>query len=159
MSDVQTFTSVVSAITALGAVIFGPFIAARAQSKGMLGPMRQGWINNLRDTLAEFAAAVSAGVIQTTSQMAGDDKTRHAAEDARKEHYEKTFELKEKIHLLINATEPEHIELVRLVEIAFQAYDKMADTTLPLRELRVRAQKVIKQEWNVVKGKKTDTNS
>lgn len=64
---------------------------------------------------------------------------------------QRSTQLKEKIALLSNFKEPEHQELVRLVNNAFASYEAGRDTTTALQALRDWTQKVLKTEWDVVK--------
>ncbi len=116
----------------------------------MLGPMRQAWINSLRDTVSEFIASVYVGHLET-GVLSRDDQVREAATAARHAHFQKTVQLKEKIALLSNYKEREHQELVRLVNGAFAAYETGRDTDVALKALREWTQQVLKTEWDVVK--------
>lgn len=147
----EVIASIVAAVTALVAVIVGPFLTIRASKTQMLGPMRQAWINSLRDTVSEFSASIHVGSYQVSALLAQDDNIRHAAEAAKHDRVQKTYQLKEKICLLINPKEEEHQELVRLAENAYTAYFSGEDTSVPLVALRKYTQVVLKTEWEVVK--------
>ena len=111
--DPQVIASIVAAVTALVAVAVAPFVTIRASKTQMLGPMRQAWINSLRDTVAEYTAKVDAGIPQSSAVLASDDSLRHAAQRERLEHQQQVYQLKSKIALLINPKESNHVELVR----------------------------------------------
>lgn len=147
----EVIASIVAAITALVAVAVGPFLTIRASKTQMLGPMRQAWINSLRDTVAEFSASIHVGPYQVTALLAQDDSIRHTAEAEKHNRVQNTYRLKEKICLLINPKEEDHQELVRLAENAYTAYLSGQDTSVPLLALRKYTQAVLKTEWKVVK--------
>jgi hypothetical protein len=146
----EVIASIVAAVTALLAVIVGPFLTMRASKNQMLGPMRQAWINSLRDTVSEFISSVYVGHLET-GVLSHDEQVREAATAARHAHFQKTVQLKEKIALLSNYKESEHQELVRLVNSAFAAYETGRDTAVALKALREWSQQVLKTEWDVVK--------
>lgn len=140
-----------SALVALVAVIVGPFIAARAAKNQMLGPMRQAWINELRDAISDFVARVEMGQVVTSGLLSDDETVRHDAAVRRREHFERTAQIKARIELLVNPNEAGHQELVRLVSVAHQAYTREVDAGPSLRALVAQVQVVLKKEWNVVK--------
>ena len=150
--EAQVVASVIAAATALVAVILGPFISFNASKRQMLGPMRQTWINSLRDTIAEYTAKIGMGVPQPSALLASDDDLRHKAQSERMEHLQTVLQLKAKIALLINPKEVDHQEIVRLTEVTFKAYEEGRDTTSQLAALIAHAQQVLKREWNVIKA-------
>lgn len=143
--------SIIAAATALVAVVVGPLVTMRASKKQMLGPMRQAWINSLRDTVAEYSARIHAGQPQSAALLSSDDSVRHAAEVSRADHVQSTTQLQAKIILLINPNEADHMELVRLTKNAYQAYVSGQSTAGTLAALQQHTQTVLKKEWNVVK--------
>jgi len=149
--DAQVIAALISAATALCAVILGPIIAMRASKNAMLGPMRQAWIDSLRDAIAEFITHVVVYAMPPSSLLSDDDQVRHAAKMDRLNLLKSSYRLKEKICLLINPKEPAHQELVRLVEHAHDAQLENRDTSKELKAIRHQAQVILKQEWNVVK--------
>ncbi|MFZ3017944.1 MAG: hypothetical protein WA056_05770 [Gallionella sp.] len=146
----EVIASIIAAATALVAVVVGPFLTIRASKAQMLGPMRQAWINSLRDAVAEYAARIHAGQPEPSALLERDVATRHAAQIGRAEHVQSTYQLQAKIALLINPNESEHIELVRLAKNAYVAYLDGRDTTQPLIALEKHTQLVLKKEWNVI---------
>ncbi len=151
--DPQVIASIVAAVTALVAVAVAPFVTIRASKTQMLGPMRQAWINSLRDTVAEYTAKVdNTGIPESGAVLAADDGLRHAAQMERLKHQQLVFQLKSKIALLINPKEPNHIELVRLAECAYASYLAGQNSSVSIRALLDHTQIVLKTEWNVVKS-------
>lgn len=147
----EVIASMIAAATALVAVVVGPFLTIRASKTQMLGPMRQAWINSLRDTVAEYSAKVHVGSLQSAALVSSEDSVRHAAEIAKTEHRQQTYQLNAKIALLINPKEPEHNELVRLADAVHAAYVAGKDPSIQLRAMQQHTQLVLKKEWNVVK--------
>jgi uncharacterized Tic20 family protein len=94
------YLSIISAITALIAVIIGPFvswkIAKRQISASTVSASRQQWINNLRDTVADFL---------TKTSMVYCLAKNHYADDQSIPRIEQVVQLNYRIHLLINPNE------------------------------------------------------
>jgi len=149
--EIEVVTSVIASLTALFAVIVGPFINLKAQKNALLGPMRQSWINELRDTVAKFLGEIS---IPREYILASKDKPNEviwACEENDRNKLIKITELHGKITMLTNPNEPEHIELVRLITIASEKYYKNVSTNDVQKNIVKHVQKVLKTEWNVVK--------
>lgn len=150
--DPQVVASIIAALTALVAVIIGPFLSIRAAKTQMLGPMRQAWINDLRDTMAEFVARIQLGYGVVGDTSTHDDAVRHAARTTRIEHIQVTKNLLHKIALLINPLEEDHQELLRLARSAHAKYMSGMPVETLVEPLLEQTQRVLKREWNVVKA-------
>ncbi len=149
--EAPVIAATLAAVTALVAVVAGPFFTFRASKNAMLGPMRQAWINSLRDTVAEFIASIYISPMQLTGALSNDDDISHSVEVSKRSQLELTYRLKEKICLLINPKEADHQELVRLVESAYVAHVEGSDTATALKAIRKHTQVILKAEWNVIK--------
>lgn len=146
---------ILSLLVAILAIIVGPLISwiiARRQIEAsirnikqqVLGPMRQAWINNLREMIAEV-----------TSNCLHYWQTG-TFEDLDNDQYKRITDIEHKIRLMINPKEPNHTKLLKSIgkmvattgasnrkedEEFFRAYNTVLKT----------AQEVLKEEWNVVK--------
>lgn len=143
--------AVLSAFTALCAVVLGPLVslwAARQQSRvTVLSANRQTWINSLRDAIAEFVSVASL------VSMIGDKALLHA-------RLERMFLIEAKVRLLLNPKEVDHQQLVAAMYAMRQAagdtiqlkssenQDKLAAATGAVVPI---AQAVLKREWERVK--------
>ncbi len=151
-------TALISSLTALAAVIFAPMVsihvAKRQIRASVVSVSRQAWINRLRDELAFFVREVrhasstyAAGIINKSEAI---------------NRYEGIALKEETVKLLLNPTEPEHIELLRLMktasEIAQKAIDKEESKAKELDksadQIVCQSQKVLKAEWDRVKSGK-----
>lgn len=149
--DATVIAAIIAAATALVAVVVGPIITFKASKKSMLGPMRQAWINSLRDTVADFITSIYVSQIQISGSVTGNDDIRNTIEVNKRNQLEVSYRLKEKICLLINPKEVDHRELIRLVENALNASIEGRETESILFEVRKHAQIILKTEWDVVK--------
>lgn len=149
--------AIISAFTALCAVLLGPLVAIRTaniQARiAVLSNNRQVWINTLRDTLAEFSS--TARVLGLANEYS----------DALEKIQRLSF-LEEKARLLLNPNEDDHKSLFKLIEeakiIAFHKFGNKsnAEETVQLRSdlieklerMSAISQKVLKREWIRVKN-------
>ena len=149
-------TAIISSLTALAAVALAPmisvYVAKRQIRASVVSANRQAWINRLRDELAFFVCEVRL----VPSTYAAD---AIALPEAIK-RYEGMMLKEGTVKLLLNPTEVEHIELLRLmkaaVETAQEAINKkqgMAKELDQSADLIVsQSQKVLKAEWDRVKS-------
>lgn len=158
---------ILSLIVALLAVFVGPLItlrlgrkqaglsakqlelSRRIASKQIVAPMRQAWINNLRDKVAEL----TSGVVHCYNR---DWRRPLRPPDEWKDEERKRLTLLEhEIQLLINPTEADHKELVETIRIMMAALDKGLDGTGHLfaaqEKVTAIGQRIFKAEWNRVK--------
>lgn len=138
-----SIVSVLSLIVAALAVFFGPMISIRSAKRQMLGPMRQKWINELRELLAEISS-----------------KSLHyfvsGFENRTDEEYQNITLIEHRIIFMINQNEPEHIALVETIEkmvAALQFRGKSDRDFIDAYEKVLKdGRAVLKQEWNVIKN-------
>ncbi len=174
------YVPVISALTALVAVIVGPFVAlcvTRRQIKAQLdvarkqitaqvdvagrqitaqvvSANRQVWIDTLRDEITSFVTEYRmALVLHAYSELA----TKEAARDIVRSF---TFS-RIKIELLVNPKEEGHAQLIDLLEsaITFIANHKSGTTKAKdgmkeMREIVDLSQSILKREWDRVKSGK-----
>lgn len=148
----EVWASLISAATALVAVIVAPFVSYQAGKRQMLGPMRQAWINDLRDNLSLYISLISVNRWYVLPSVDAPEEVRVLSEREDREKEQEAARLREKILLLLNPNEVEHITLADLVHKAFDSYKSCEETSEALRALRIHSQGVLKAEWNVVKS-------
>ncbi|HEV2265463.1 MAG TPA: hypothetical protein VGR79_13150 [Stellaceae bacterium] len=145
---------VLSLAVALLAVFVGPLISwyiAKRQiesslavaNKQIVAPMRQAWINNLRDILAELTSSA------LHYYVAGfEDRT-----DA---EYRTLTLLEHKIQLMLNPQEKDHKQLEALIKKMILAIGAGRDGDRPFNECHPAvidlSRKILKREWDRVKN-------
>jgi len=153
--DGATAISLISAGTALGAVLLGPLVSiwvAQKQARvTVLSNNRQAWINTLRDQVSEFISIcvlIHAGEWSQRQEKEFDEK------------FERLVLVESKINLLINPKEDDHRRLVELLADARrtlgnrakerdnQKYDEWK--TL-YKQFVPLTQSILKREWERVK--------
>ena len=145
---------VLSLIVAALAVFVGPivgWIAGRQQmlaslavaNKQILAPMRQAWINELRDNLAELA---SDTLHYFVSGMA----------DRKDSDYQKLTLLEHKISLMVNPEESDHHRLLEVIRNLVSALESGKERDSEFidahKELVPLSRGILKREWDRVKG-------
>lgn len=110
----------------------------------VISPMRQQWINSLRDTVAE--------ILSSAMQLHLRDEPINATERIQLASSEA------KLELLINPKEVDHRDLLRSVRFVVNSIgcEKRQEFHDGHRKAVEMAQKVLKQEWEVVKRGETD---
>lgn len=116
--------------------------ALEASNKQIIAPMRQTWINNLRDLLAELSSSA------LHYYVAG-------YEERRDEEYQRVTFLQAKITLMLNANEPDHQRLELLLQhmVAAIEYRKGQEKEFPdlHTEVIAASRTIFKREWDRVK--------
>lgn len=145
--------SILSLIIAVLAVFIGPLVSLRiakrqiqlsleVANKQIIAPMRQVWINNLRDLLAEL---LSSSVHYYTAGF----------EDRTDKEYLRLTLLEYKIKLMLNAKESDHKQLEELIRVMIsslgQGRGKDQEFVDAHQKLVVLSRQVFKREWDVVK--------
>jgi hypothetical protein len=160
----ERFVPILSLLVALLAVFVGPLIslwiakrqlrissdmannqirsALEASSKQITAPMRQAWINSLRDLLAELTSSAFhyyvAGFEERTD----------------KEYQRLTF-LQSKVGLMLNPNEDDHQRLVGLINWMINSIQrergKPDEFPESHQEVTALSKIVLKREWNVIK--------
>jgi len=144
---------ILSLVVASLAVFVGPFISlhvAKRQVRSSLevanrqitGPMRQAWINSLRDLLSEVCSSAHHYFV--------------AGFEVRKdEEYQRLTHLETKIQLMLNAKEDDHIQLEKLIREMVSSLERGKDGDAEFIVVHPKvvalSRQVLKREWNVVK--------
>ena len=145
--------AILSLIVAALAVVVGPtvsFIIARRQlrasleasNKQITAPMRQAWINKLRELLAELTSSA------LHYYVAG-------FEDRTDKEYQRVTLLQAQIQLMLNSSEDDHRRLEALIERMVNEiqYEKAKKDEFPSVHTEVIAlsRTILKREWDRVK--------
>lgn len=148
-----TIISILSLVVALLAVFIGPFVSwkvakkqiessARIARQQLLGPMRQAWINELRQLISEVASSC-LHYWQT------------GFEDRTDEEYRRITDIEHKIQLMINPEEKDHDRLINQINIMVASLSKGKkgdeDFFSAYETVMRTGKEVLKKEWIVVK--------
>jgi hypothetical protein len=148
------YVSVISTATALVAVIIGPIVSWKIAKKQIrattVTASRQQWINNFRDTLADFLAK--------TSMCYGLAKN-HYADGTSIPRVEQMVQLNYRIHLLINPNDADHQDIASLADFICSELRsaKTADENSEKKQESQKqefiklSQKILKCEWKRIR--------
>ena len=155
MDNYNELIPILSLIIAGIAVFFGPLISifvtkntlrtnSRIAAKNLISPIRQEWINDLRNTLIELTSKSAHYMVSGT-------------EDRKDSEYYRITELEHKIKLLINPLESDHTLLVESIREMTRSLYKggMKNETFfweKHSKIIAISQKILKREWERVKN-------
>lgn len=155
MTENKDIIPILSLIIAGLAVFVGPLISiiitkmtlrtnTATASKNLISPIRQQWINDLRNTIVELTAKSAHFAVAGT-------------EDRKDSEYYRITELEYKIRLLINPKESDHNRLVELIrEMTNNLYSMKRENEVKFweqnQEIIALSQKILKREWERVKN-------
>jgi hypothetical protein len=106
---------------------------------------RQTWINSLRDNISEFISRVIS--LHLLIAKEGKDNLAHKSKE-----YDELHTLRWKIVLMLNSNnEIEHKELEEMIDNAFKFESNNEDFFVNLDKIKEQTQKIIKNEWEVIK--------
>lgn len=147
--------SILSLVVAILAVFVGPLISLKISKKQIefslkttklqtLGPMRQAWINNLRDMISDITSRC-LHYWQTGTYQELDNK-----------EYAEINHIRHKLELMLNPKEEKHRELLnavkKMTKTAGAETDKEDEPFFEAYNSVMKLSKdVLKEEWNVIK--------
>ena len=147
------YIPILSLFVAILAVIVGPYISwkianrqvtssLKVTNKQIVAPMRQAWINNLRDQISEISSS-ALHYYQT------------GYEDREDKEYKRLTELEGKISLMLNFKEDDHKKLHDLIREMLSALEKGEEgnnTFISVHPIVMTLTRdILKREWNRVK--------
>lgn len=147
--------SILSLIVAILAVFVGPFVSwfiARRQlasslevaNKQIVAPMRQAWINSLRDLLAELTSTA------LHYHVAGFDERTD-------EEYRRLTHLEHKVAMMLNPLEDDHKRLEELIGKMISGLERGRDAEADFPDVHLAvmdlSRQIFKREWNRVRDR------
>jgi len=110
-------------------------------NKQITAPMRQAWINSLRDTLAELVSTAHHYYVA-------------GFEDRTDAEYQRITLLQYKVKLMLNPLENEHQNFEKLVDQMVEAIGERGQRFEAVhREVIALSRSIFKREWNRVRDK------
>lgn len=109
-------------------------------NKQIIAPMRQAWINKLRELLAEFTSSAEHYYVA-------------GYEDRTDKEYQRVTLLQAQIRLMLNPNEEDHQDLERLMQRMVTEIEKEKSDEFPVLLIEVidLSRKILKREWDRVK--------
>jgi len=152
VETLKEITPFLSVLVALIAVFLGPLLSAWVARRQIVAPIRQKWIDELRNLITEFlSTAQMLVVVEETNGILNK-------EDIDTETYKKMLSIERKLTLMLNPNESLHNELMEDIRELLDKIEHGVSNLLefgPLvRKITETAQKILKKEWvRVKKGK------
>lgn len=140
-----------SLLVAALALIVGPLVTLRISQRQTLAPMRQKWIDNLRDRVAEFVA-VASWLYRHGYGLGPKDQS--SADVEINQQSVRLVHLANHIELMLNPREADHNELLRALESVRQTaceQSRLSEFPGAVQALNALCKKILKAEWNRVK--------
>jgi hypothetical protein len=160
--------SLATIVAALIAAVMS-YISLTASKEQKVSDFRQAWIEGLRDDLSKFLACARA-FARASQELAASGGERGplsiSGDDVSRLRYE-AAELRYRIGLRLNHQEAEHVELMRMVNVAIEAQNDTptgngdaASTLDAIDRVAEFAPGILKKEWERVKaGEKSFQNA
>lgn len=150
----QIDASIISAATALVAVVVGPlvsiYVMRRQIHASVVSANRQKWIDNLRDQLTELITGIRFLGLHRSLD--------HIDDEGFVERFQKLVLVETKVNLLLNPIEEDHSALSKTIRQAIEkifAGDEKEKRTR-VKELSdsivTQSQAILKREWQRVKS-------
>jgi hypothetical protein len=149
--EAKDVISIAALAVAFLALFIAPFINSKNSKRQTIAPMRQAWINNLRDKISEVLAIISIDRSNYCPSTDWDEDKKDKANNMDLENYEKLMLLESSISLHINSTEPDHIKLMDLISLVIKEYHDTSVSDKNKSNLLELSQKVLKDEWEATK--------
>lgn len=164
------YIPVLSLIVAALAIFVGPIIGyvankrqiASAQNianKQVIAPMRQEWINDVREIVSEIVSTAHWWYVANDSGDLGSFESARNAEEEFDRQFARTelrlIQLSRKLELMLNPKESDHNELVELVDIVVKSAFGAKEIPFGPNEVGAamsKCKEVLKREWEVVKS-------
>jgi len=131
--------TLISLAIAFVALFVAPFVNLRNSKRQVIAPMRQAWINSLREKTSEFISIVCIERLLVENGKPDQDR------------YQRLQLLKTSIELHINAGEDDHIELVRQLSSIIKDYHDCIFTGEKNKTLIKLCQNILSDEWKATK--------
>lgn len=145
-SDIVAFLSMIVALTA---VIVGPVANFRLASRQLISPIRQKWIDELRDLMSTLLSKCRAVLIMNEGRGLLDKNKPNEA------LLSEILFLEQKLQLMLNPNETDHQDLVRLVHAITDDVQHGARNVVEFGQRLTNAstccKSILKREWERVK--------
>ncbi len=149
--EIKDAISLVALGIAFLALFIAPIVNSRISKRQIIAPMRQAWINALRDKVAEFVSIVSINRWHICPSDSDSSERKNEASHEDIQRYERLRLLAASVQLHINSSEDDHQQLVDLLASIVSDYHDNEDVSEKLDKLIALTQKILSDEWKVTK--------
>lgn len=140
----------ISAAIALVSVIVGPIMISKISKIQLLFQIRQQWIEDLREAMSEILSECQKTIILYEGQGLLNKK------DTDEKLLGRLLYLEQKLRLILNPVDNDHIELMKhvrkITEAAQRGSGDLVDFGTSVGHAAEITQKIIKDEWSRIKS-------
>ncbi len=136
-------------LVSLVAVIVGPIVTFKVAKRQIVSPIRQKWIDELRELISEYLSECQKLLVLGKDGILNKEETDEII-------FTRLLYLEQKLKLMLNTKEENHIELLDIVnditEQIHHGVGNIIDFGGKLRGATEVSQKILKEEWVRVKS-------
>ncbi|MBI5041444.1 MAG: hypothetical protein HZB57_09715 [Gammaproteobacteria bacterium] len=154
MPSVETLKEIspfLAVLVAFVAVFLGPILSAWIARRQIVAPIRQTWIDELRNLITDFLSTAQMIAVVNENGLLNENELD-------KETYKKMLSIERKLTLMLNPNEKLHNKLMDLIRDLLDKTEHGTSNLLefgPLaRKITETAQAILKEEWIRVKSGK-----
>ncbi len=148
--ELKDAVPILALFVSLAAVIVGPIVTFKVAKRQIVSPIRQKWIDELRELMSEFLVECEKLVIL------GEGGGILNKENVNEQLFKRMLYLEQKLTLMLNPEEQDHKDLRMIVS---RITDEVNHGVINFPEFGGKAyeattisQKILKQEWQRVKS-------
>ena len=142
--------SLMSMLVALVALVVGPIVTLRVAKRQIVSPIRQKWIDELRQLMSEYLSECQGAIVFD------EGKGLLNVDNADKEIFLRLLFLEHKLGLMLNPQETDHVQLTSTIHDITEEVQHGVDNFSKFGEKVGSAtrmcQKILKIEWTRVKS-------
>ncbi len=146
--EVKDYITFLAMLISLVAVIIGPIITLKVAKRQIVSPIRQKWIDELREVVSEYLSECQQLIILGKDGMLNSEQTDESL-------FTRLLYLEQKLRLMLNPKEDNHnrlLEIIRtLTEDIHHGHSNLLEFGATVREATEATQAILKQEWIRVK--------
>lgn len=152
-SETSALISGLSLLVSFAAVILGPFVSLKISKRQMISPVRQKWIDELRELMSVILSECQNVIVMGEGRgLLNDGKSGETL-------FQKLLYLEKKLSLMLDPCEDDHIELLSSVSDITNAVHhgvgNLIDFGASVDCSTQLTRKILKIEWERVAGRKS----
>jgi hypothetical protein len=141
--------SLLALLVSLAALIIGPMVTIKIARRQIVSPIRQKWIDDIRELISEYLSECQKLVILSKDGILNDDNIDEVK-------FARLLFIEQKLRLMLNPNENHHIHLIAVIrEITEEIHHGVANILTFGEKLGCAtqiSQTILKEEWNRVKN-------
>ena len=144
---VSNWVSLLPLLISVLAVTIGPLVALRISKKQIVSPIRQKWIDDLRELISEYLSVCEGLIV-----LGKDDMLNQEVMD--ENLYKRLLLLEQKLKLKLNPNEEMHQELLEIIHLLTDGVHQGVTNILQfggwLKGATEITRKILKEEWQKI---------